>query len=345
MEKNFYLILKIERTATQKEVKKAYRTLAKELHPDVNPSVDAHMQFDELEKAYGVLSDEEARKQYDEFLVREEMHRTVRVGAFDAAWVSAFKKNSGMNRPVHASPLEVRYVFRPEDVFKESKAIVHFKRSHQCNKCSGTARVRVTPHAYCGVCGGKGSSMEPEKTMFGIISKRKNCDHCKGTGEETETCQDCNGVGLVKKEASAMFHIPRNATNGTKISLSKQGNKGLNGGQDGDLHIVLLLEKSERYTIDLNGNVFENIYVDALCFYEGVNVKVVLPDDKEMTLILPKGERPGYRINIPNGGMSPGQNRPRGDLDFVFQATLPNLSEDALRLIYKKSNSEGSDSF
>jgi len=341
VENNFYVILRVERTATTKEVKKAYRNLAKTLHPDVNKAVDAHERFDELEKAYSVLMNDEERERYDKYLAMEDLKQDQRVKAYDSTWLNMYRKESGVNKPMTPKPLSVNAFFTPEDVFRGNEKVLHIKRKCQCENCLGAKKVRVKPIQVCTVCNGKKAIRKTEKTWMGHLSHRLKCTHCEGTGFEIEDCSKCEGTGIGVKDATVTFEVPRNVTHRSTIVLKRQGHLGINGGANGELRVKMLLEtKTSRYTIDLDGNIFENVYVDALDFYDGATEMAEMPSGKTVKLILPANASPGYSITIPGEGMKPSAHDPAGDLVFVFQATLPNLTEDVLRAISERVNKE-----
>lgn len=341
VENNFYDVLRIERTATTKEVKKAYRGLSKTLHPDVNDAVDAQERFSELEKAYSVLMNEEERERYNKYLATEDLKQDQRVKAYDSTWLNMYRKESGINKPMTPKAMTVNAFFTPEDVFRENEKVLHIKRKCQCKTCLGAKKIRTQPIQSCGVCNGQGAVRISEKTFMGPLSKRKKCTHCEGTGFEIETCETCEGTGIGIKEATVTFKVPRNVTHRSTLLLKRQGHLGINGGINGDLMVKMLLEtKTSQYTIDLDGNIFENVYVDALDFYDGATELAEMPSGKSVKLVLPKNSSPGYSITIPGQGLKPSAHDPAGDLVFVFQATLPNLTEDVLRAISERVNKE-----
>lgn len=340
MEQDYYALLNVERTASEKEIKKAYRILAKTLHPDVNKALNAHEIFNDLETAYSVLMNEDSRKKYNEFLAKEELRKHEKVEAMDTAWLSLFKRNAGLLRPFDGQDLSVTAFFTPQDLYKRQKVQVHFKRKQQCPTCAGAKKVRLPSKQKCTHCGGRGTTQQATKTMFGQIAKRVTCEHCMGCGFEIHDCLKCEGEGIIEKPATASFKVPRNITHRSVVSVKGQGNIGLNGGKNGNLIVTMLLEKNDRYTIDVDGNIYENVYVDAMDFYDGKKQEVELPDGSKVTLILPENSQPGYSIRFPNEGMQPSKSLPRGDLIYVFQATLPNLTEAVLQAISERYQKE-----
>lgn len=340
VQENYYEILQVERTATEQEIKKAYRKLSKILHPDISKAPNAHELFSDLERAYSVLMDEENRRKYNEFLAREELKHNQKVEAMDTAWLSLFKRKSGLQRPFDGMDLKITAFFTPEDLYKGRDIIAHYKRKQQCPTCMGAKKVRLPSLQVCTVCAGRKTVQKSTKTMFGQLSKRETCEHCLGCGYEIHDCLKCEGSGIVERDATASFQVPRNITHRSVVSVTGQGHLGLNGGRNGNLIVTMLLEKNDRYTIDIDGNIYENVYVDAMDFYDGKKQEVEMPSGEKVTLILPENSQPGYRIKFPNEGMQPSKSMPRGDLIFVFQATLPNLTEAVLQAISERYQKE-----
>lgn len=249
--RDYYEVLGVSRTATDDEIKKAYRVLAKKYHPDMNPGDKAaETKFKEASEAYAVLSDADKRRQYDQF-----GHSAFEGGAGGGAGGFDF---SGMdmgdifgdifgdlfgsrtrrpsNGPMQGANLRtaVRIAFE-EAVFGTEKEI-ELALKDECTTCHGTGAKPGTSADTCSKCGGKGQVVYTQQSLFGMVRNVQTCPDCKGTGKIIkEKCSDCYGTGYVSSRKKIKVSIPAGIDSGQSVRIRSKGEPGTNGGPRGDL--------------------------------------------------------------------------------------------------------------
>ena len=266
--RDYYEVLGVSKTATDEELKKAYRKLAKKYHPDANPDnkAEAETKFKEVNEAYEVLSDKQKRNMYDQF-----GHSGPNGYANDFSGFSGFDGFNGFsgfssgfggadfdindifssffggggrrtnkNGPVRGRDLKVRVEVSFEEAAFGTVKEITINREEQCDTCKGTKCKPGTSPQTCKHCGGTGRIRVTQNTMLGTFATERVCDHCEGTGKSIETpCTDCKGRGTIRKQVKLKVSIPAGIDNGQIISLNGEGEPGLRGGSSGNLYITV----------------------------------------------------------------------------------------------------------
>ncbi|KAK1651922.1 hypothetical protein QYE76_069727 [Lolium multiflorum] len=363
--KDYYSTLNIRRDATLREVKSAYRILARKYHPDMNKSPGAEEKFKEISAAYEVLSDEEKRSLYDRFgeTGLNGNHGGGDFGAhevdpyelFNAFFGSSDKIFGGMGPGrFHYSSnvkdnrgLDIRYdLILP---FKESiigcKREINIFRHETCGTCHGSGGKSRNSITECTQCRGQGRSMKSQKTPFGIVSQISSCLNCDGSGKIiTEHCTRCYGSGKVKVERSIEVEIPGGIEDGSAIRITGGGSVDKQRGVSGDLYISVCVK--EREGIHRDGlNLYSNVTIDYTDAILGTTVKVETIEGWK-DLYIPPGIQPGEKLKFAQLG-APDIKRPnhRGDHNFVIKVTIPrNISDQARSLVEELAALKGTPS-
>ncbi len=241
MAKDYYEILGVPRNATQEEIKRAFRRLARQYHPDVNKSPDAEERFKEINEAYAVLSDPEKRAAYDRFgragvegmggmpdfstinfadLIEE---------LFGFGWT-----RSGSRRPAprRGRDRHLTLTLTFEEALFGAEKPVEITRVEVCSTCNGSGAAPGTQPVRCSVCGGLGRVRQSRQTFFGTLVQESVCPNCRGVGEVIATpCPDCGGRGRVKRTVRKVVPVPPGVDTGTQIRLAGEGDAGEFGGR------------------------------------------------------------------------------------------------------------------
>lgn len=249
--RDYYEVLGVSKTASEDELKKAYRVLAKKYHPDMNPGdKDAEAKFKEVNEAYAILSDSDKRAKYDQM-----GHAAFDpasggygggygdFGGFDfgdifGSFFGGGSSGSRRNGPTRGEDLEVRVTIDFMEAVKGCKKEISYNRVEHCSSCNGSGAAKGTHAETCATCRGQGQVKTTQRTPLGMFQSTRPCPDCKGTGKIIKNpCPECRGTGIktVKKKLDAT--IPQGIDNGQNIVIRERGNEGKNGGSAGDLYI------------------------------------------------------------------------------------------------------------
>ncbi|KAG7652526.1 putative terminal organelle assembly protein TopJ [Arabidopsis thaliana] len=340
---DYYATLGVSKSANNKEIKAAYRRLARQYHPDVNKEPGATEKFKEISAAYEVLSDEQKRALYDQY--GEAGVKSTVGGAsgpytsnpfdlFETFFGASMGGFPGMDQADFGRTRRSR-VTKGEDLryditLELSEAIFgsekEFDLTHleTCEACAGTGAKAGSKMRICSTCGGRGQVMRTEQTPFGMFSQVSICPNCGGDGEViSENCRKCSGEGRVRIKKSIKVKIPPGVSAGSILRVAGEGDSGPRGGPPGDLYVYLDVEDVrgiERDGINLLSTLSIS-YLDAIL---GAVVKVkTVEGDTELQI--PPGTQPGDVLVLAKKGV-PKLNRPsiRGDHLFTVKVSVPN---------------------
>ncbi len=279
--RDYYEILGVSKTASDEEIKRAFRVLAKKYHPDVNKEEGAAEKFKEIGEAYSVLSDPEKRRQYDQFghaafnganggagfdmgdIDLDDFLSNIFGGSFSSSFGGDFggfssfggfgnRRSSKSSRAVRGEDLLMRIKLTFDEAVYGCKKDIKINVGEECDECKGKGGFGETT---CSTCGGRGVIKEEQRSLFGIIQTQKTCPTCKGSGKTyKDTCKACRGEGKVVKNKTLTVTIPAGTDNGHQLRLSGKGGAGINGGPNGDIYLEFVVEDHkyfERHDDDL----------------------------------------------------------------------------------------------
>jgi molecular chaperone DnaJ len=359
--RDYYEVLGVAKGASQDEIKKAYRKLAIQYHPDKNPGdKQAEERFKEASEAYEVLSDEKRRQTYDQFGFAGLEGMGAGGGAQDFSNVfrdfgdifgdfgifdSFFGGGRGSRRRSSAvRGADLRYDLRVpfKDAAFGTKVEVSYNRSVQCETCGGKGAKQGTGKKTCPSCGGSGQV----RRSSGFFSIASTCPNCGGEGTIIENpCSDCRGSGRVDKRTRIKVTIPPGIENGKRINIPGQGDAGKNGGPAGDLYVFINVEPHEYYERD-GADLYCVIPIDFVQASLGAEVTVPTLEDKRVKLKIPAGTQNGKILRLRNEGIPHLNNaNRRGDLYIKIQVRTPDkLSSKAKNLLKEIGELEGTES-
>ncbi|KAL2234594.1 UNVERIFIED_CONTAM: Chaperone protein DnaJ [Sesamum indicum] len=358
---DYYSTLGVPKSASGKEIKAAYRRLARQYHPDVNKEPGATEKFKEISAAYEVLSDDKKRALYDQY--GEAGVKSTVGGAggytatnpfdlFEAFFGPSMGGFSGMDGSAFGTSRRTT-VTKGEDLrydmtLEFSAAIFgtekEFELSHleTCDVCAGTGAKLGSKMRICSTCGGRGQVMRTEQTPFGMFSQVSVCPNCGGDGEMiSESCRKCSGAGRIRVRKDIKVKIPPGVSKGSILRVAGEGDAGLKGGPPGDLYVYLDIEEIpeiQRDGINLS-SIISISYLDAIL---GTVVKVKTVEG--MTdLQIPPGTQPGDVLVLARKGV-PKLNRPsiRGDHLFTVKVSIPKRVSSKERELLEELASLGS---
>ena len=335
MPRDYYEVLGVGRDADEATVKKAFRRLARELHPDVNAhDPDAEAKFKEAAEAYEVLSDADRRRMYDAY-----GHEGLRTGGFQPNFgdfgsisdlFSAFFGSGGFDAfggparggPVQGGDVAVAVAVELVDAARGRTVEVAYDVRARCGTCHGNGAKPGTPIETCSRCGGTGQLQAVSRTAFGQLVRSAVCDVCGGDGRvPTEPCETCGGEGMVIDEHRVKVDIPAGISDGQRIRLSGRGHVGERGGPNGDLYVLVRVAEDERFLRD-GSDLVTVIDVPAPLAALGTTVDVPTLDGA-IPVEVKAGTQPGETITLGGRGMPPLGRGRTGDLRAVVNVTIP----------------------
>ena len=258
--RDYYEVLGVPKNASDADIKKAFRTLAKKYHPDMHPGdKECEEKFKEAQEAYAVLSDAEKRKQYDQGHAAFDGTGGAGAGGFDFSGMDMgdifgdifgdFFGGGGSRRRANDGPMKganlrtsVRITFE-EAVFGCEKEIEMVLKD-ECATCHGTGAKPGTSPETCGKCGGKGKVVFSQQSFFGTVQNVQTCPECNGSGKVVkEKCPDCRGTGYIARKRKIQVTIPAGIDNGQSVRIREKGEPGINGGPRGDLLVEVVVSR------------------------------------------------------------------------------------------------------
>lgn len=269
--RDYYEILGVSKTATDEEIKRAFRVLAKKYHPDVNKEEGAEEKFKEIGEAYSVLSDKNKRAQYDQYghaafdgasggagfdmgdINLDDILSNLFGGGFSGGF-SNFSGFSGhsRSRARRGEDLLMHVKLTFEEAVNGCKKDIKVNVTENCDNCHGNGGFGETT---CHTCGGRGIIKEDQRTIFGMMQTQKTCPDCGGNGKTfKEVCRECQGRGQVSKVKTLTVNVPAGIDTGNQLRLSGKGGAGVNGGSHGDLYLEFTVEEHkffERHDDDI----------------------------------------------------------------------------------------------
>ena len=344
--RDYYEILEISRTATEVEIKSAYRKLAMKYHPDRNPGDKAaEEKFKECAEAYAVLADAEKRNLYDRF-GHQGVSSAAGAGAgFDPTVFAEFGDFAdilgnmfgfgdlfgGRRRggPQRGSDLRYDLEIGFEESARGAETTIQIPREENCETCKGSGAAPGSSPATCPQCRGQGQV----RYQQGFFQVARTCPQCRGAGRiVSKPCQTCRGTGRTTKERKITVKIPPGIATGQQLRLQGEGEAGAMGGPAGHLYVVVHVREHDFFRRDGN-NLFCEIPVNFTTLALGGDIQVPTLDDAE-TVKVPEGTQTGATFRLRGKGMPDVNGRGRGDLIATVQVQTPKkLSKDQRRML------------
>lgn len=359
--RDYYEVLGVAKSATDDEIKKAYRGLAKKYHPDMNPGdKEAEAKFKEANEAYDVLSDKDKRAKYDQYghaAFDPSMGGGAGYGGFGGfsggdfdfgdIFSSFFGGGGGgsrsrRNMPIDGEDVATRITIDFEEAAFGCKKEVTFARVEACTECGGSGAEKGTKPETCSTCHGTGSVTVRQQTMLGYMQTQRPCQECRGTGKIIKNpCKNCNGKGFVKVNKKLEVSIPAGIDNMQRIVLRGQGSAGRNGGDNGDLIIEVRVKKHDIFTRDGN-----NLYCDVpITFTEaalGAEIGIPILGGKPERYEIPPETQSGTSFTLKGKGIPDINSKRRGDLIITVLVETPkNLNSEQKKLLRQFADSLG----
>ena len=324
--RDFYETLGVTRTADGDTVKKAYRKLAMQYHPDRNPGdTAAEARFKEVNEAYEVLKDPDKRAAYDRYGHEAFVNGAngaggFRAGGFDFNFASSFadifdemfgeargRRGQAMQR---GADLRYNMTISLEEAYKGKQAAIKVPTSVHCDACNGSGAEGGAPPVNCTMCHGSGRV----RAQQGFFTIERTCPTCQGTGQVIkDPCDVCGGMGRVRREKTLSVNIPAGVEDGTRIRLAGEGEAGLRGGPPGDLYIFLSVSPHRVFQRD-GANIYCRMPIPIVTAALGGTVEVPALDGSRAKITIPAGAQSGQQFRLRGKGMPVVNGRSFGDM-------------------------------
>ena len=353
--RDYYEVLGVSKTADEKEIKSAFRKLAKKYHPDVSKEPDAAEKFKEAQEAYAVLSDEQKRKQYDQYghAAFEGMNggagfdfsdfdfSDIFGDLFGSAFGGGFSNFGGFGGGSSRSSRARRgadKLMRVELSFEEAafgcKKNIKVDVYEQCDECNGKGG---KGEKTCPTCHGSGSVTSQQNTLFGAFMTRSTCPDCGGKGKTySSICSECKGTGKVKENKTLEVKVPAGVDSGNQLRLAGKGDSGSNGGPNGDLYLEFRVKDHELFERDGN-----DIYLELpITISEAVlGCKKEIPTlYGNVKLTIEGGANTGDKHRLKGKGMEDLHSGSKGNMYVVINVVIPNKIDKKQKKLFEELN-------
>lgn len=355
--KSYYDVLGVSKDADEKEIKSAFRKLAKQYHPDINKEPGAEAKFKEIGEAYAVLGDAEKRRQYDQF-----GHEAFTQGASQGGFGGGFggfggfnaedidlssifgdlfgggfggfgggsRRNSNRPRKGQDSLVKVNLTF--EEAVFGCKKTISIDLDTECDSCDGKGG---SGEVICSTCGGRGSVTRQQQTFLGVMQTTTTCPDCNGKGRTFKTiCKDCHGDGHVIKNKDIEITVPEGVDTGHQLRISGKGAAGYNGGPNGDIYIEFRVK--EHPLFERKGN---DIYVDVpITITDAVlGCKKEVPTlNGTVVLDIDSGSQSGDQLRLRGKGVKDPTSSRKGDMYVVLDVVIPDKLDRKQKELFKE---------
>lgn len=352
--RDYYEVLGLDKNASADEIKKAYRKLAKKYHPDVSTEKDAEKKFKEVQEAYDVLSDSQKKAQYDQF-----GHQAPGGGFgqggfgqggfgdfdFGDIFSSFFGGGQSRTRQTRNAPRKGSDIRRVMNItFEESvfgkKEKIQVPIYDECHVCHGSGAASKSDIKTCSRCGGDGTVVVEQQTIFGMSRQQTTCPTCGGTGKEIKNkCPNCHGEGVERVTKTVEVKVPAGIDNNQHIRLAGYGNKGQNGGPNGDLYILVKVKPSDKFVRQGDDLIITHaITFSQAALGDEVKVPTVYGD---VMLKIPAGTQSDSKFRLRGKGMTNVRTKQKGDQHIIVNVVTPKkLSSEQKKLFEQLSKIE-----
>jgi molecular chaperone DnaJ len=350
---DYYRVLGVERDASKDDLKKAYRKLALQCHPDRNPGdKDAERRFKEINEAYEVLRDDQKRAAYDRFGHAAFEHGPPGDGGFGPGFGTGFAyifeemfgefmggRRGGGRTTGRGSDLRYNLEIRLEEAFSGSKSTIRVPTAVRCEACMGSGSSGGAAPESCSTCRGAGRV----RAQSGFFTVERTCPSCGGSGQMIrDPCRSCGGAGRVQREKALQVTIPAGVEDGTRIRLAGEGEAGARGGPPGDLYIFVTLAPHRLFRRD-GADIHCRVPIQMTKAALGGTVEVPTVNGERARISIPPGTQSGETFRLRGKGMTILRSQARGDMYVEAMVETPVNLTDKQRKLLQEFAEDGAD--
>ena len=338
--RDYYEVLGVDKTADEKEIKKAYRKLAMKYHPDVSEEEGSEEKFKEISEAYAVLSDEEKRQRYDQFghagmegFTAEDFYQNVNFddifqgfdigNIFDLFGFGGGSRTRGRTGPQRGSDIYTDVHITLEEAFNGCEKEIKVTRSELCPTCNGSKSKPGHDPETCPTCNGTGQIKEVSNTFLGQMVNVRPCRQCGGTGKIiTDPCDECHGKGNIRKTKTIKLEIPEGVDEGNHLRVSGEGNCGEASGLEGDLIVSVHIKRNRSFEREGDHLYYEQeISFPQAALGDVISIPTI--EGKEVEFKINPGTQSGTVFKLKGQGMNSVRHSARGNLYVTVTVVVP----------------------
>lgn len=330
--RDYYEVLGVEKAAGESDIKSAYRKLAKQYHPDLNPGdSEAEAKFKEATEAYEVLSDADKRARYDQFGTADPQQQGFGGGFSGGGFEDIFENifGGGMfgggrraNGPERGRDLRVDLDLTFEEAAFGVQKEINLTREEACEECSGSGAAKGTTAETCATCHGTGQVRTTQNTVFGSFSSSQQCSTCGGTGKIVKSpCKKCGGNGRVRRSRRIKLNVPAGIDTGQAITMRGEGEHGKKGGPTGDLYVYFAVKPHRLFK-----RKGSDLYLELAVSYANValGAELTVPTlEENIKYKIPEGTQPGTIFRIRGKGIKKLSGSDKGDMFITVGVDVP----------------------
>ena len=357
--RDYYEVLGLSKGASEDDIKKAYRKLAKQYHPDINKSPDAETKFKEINEAYEVLSDSQKRATYDQFgfagmdganfggqgfggfggMNMDDLGDIFSsfMGGMGGGF-SGFNFGGRGSRRTGPMKGENRYMSMDIDFLEAVHGVnktISISVDKKCEHCDGTGAQSKSDIETCPTCHGSGVTMRQSRTPFGVIQQQGVCPDCNGTGKHIKkVCPHCGGSGYNNVKEKVEVSIPAGISSGQQVRVQGYGERGENGGPNGDLYIEIRV-KAHKYFVRDDNDIYIKVPISSVDATLGATIEVPTPYG-DVELKVPAGSQPNSKLRIKGYGIKNLRSSSKGDMYVELEVNIPTKLSKEEKELYEK---------
>ena len=352
--RDYYEVLGLSKGASEDEIKKAYRSLAKKYHPDVNKEADAEEKFKEINEAYEVLSDPEKKATYDQFGFSgmgqggfgdfssgfggfgdiNDIFSSFFGGDTMGGFSSRYSRRDPSG-PTRGQDRYMRLTIPFLDACFGVKETINIDYDEKCDKCGGSGAESPSDIETCTTCGGSGQVLKQQRTAFGIFQTQGACPDCNGRGKKIKKiCPACRGKGHNRKNTDVDIDIPAGINSGQSLRVQGKGEAGSNGGPNGDLYIEVMVERHPKFEREGN-TIYLDIPISAVDATLGTNIDIpTIHGDVNMKI--PSGTQSGKQLRLKGKGVPDLRTKRNGDQIVTIEVKVDEDLSKREKELYKE---------
>ena len=333
---DYYALLGIPRTATDEQVRSAYRKLARQYHPDVNTAADAAENFNKITEAYEVLSDAERRQRYDMFGSAQGGLGDFGVGDLFETFFGAEFRRREPRGPMRGADLRMEIEIELIDSVKGGERTIRVPRLETCAHCKGSGAEPGSQVSQCSTCGGRGEVRQVQQSVFGRFVNVATCPRCGGSGKTIDkVCTTCRGEGRGRREHELGLTLPPGIDDGQQLRVAGEGEAGLRGGPSGDLYVLIRIKEHALFRRE-GDDLLHVLRISPAQASLGDDLAVPTIDGAEALVRVPAGAQHGQMVRLRGKGVPHLGSSGRGDQLVYLDVAVPRMLSKEQRALYRR---------
>lgn len=330
---NYYELLGVPRTATDEQIRSAYRKLARQFHPDVNSAADAPEQFKRITEAYEVLTDPQRRQRYDMFGSTTGGLGDFGIGDLFETFFGGDLRRREPRGPMRGADLRMEIEIELIDAVQGRERVISVPRLEMCERCKGSGAEPGSQVSSCPTCNGRGEVRQVQQSVFGRFVNVSTCPRCGGAGKTVDKlCTNCRGEGRERKNREISLTIPPGIDDGQQLRVPGEGEAGMRGGPTGDLYVLIRLKEHALFRRE-GDDLVHLLRVSPAQAALGDEVSVPTIDSGDAKVRVPAGSQNGQMVRVRGKGVPHLGSTGRGDELVYLDVVVPrSLSKEERRL-------------